>query len=103
MYENKMSSPRIHLEMDADVIVEDEKALRAFARRVAIARAYEFDGGDLEEELETIASGPAGAITVALDLVSYIDSLPGVTADGSGVRARNPLDAPLPEGREPTI
>lgn len=103
MYKDKVSSFRIHLEIDADVKVDDEKALRAFARRVAIARAYEFDGGDLEDELETIASGPAGALTVALDLVTYIDSLPGVTADGSSVHAHDPLDAPLREGENPKI
>lgn len=93
MFENQLSKPHIQLDMDSYVIVDDERELAEFARRVAIARAYEYNGGDLEDQLKTIASGPAGAIMVALYLMTYIDSLPGVTADGTSVHAYDPYTA----------
>ena len=79
-------------------LVDDERELKNFARSVAIARAHEYDGGDLEDELMTIASCPAGAIIIALDLLAYINSIPGVTADGSSVHAYDPLAAEPQDG-----
>lgn len=93
MSDTELVEPYVHFKLDLCVVIENERELREYARSVAIARAHEFDGGDLEDELETIASGPAGAITIALDLLAYVDTLPGVTADGSTICAYDPYSA----------
>lgn len=103
MFEEQVSKTHVQLDMDAYVIVENERELRRFARSVAIARAHEYDGGDLEDELKAIDSSPAGAIMVALDLLAYIDSIPGVTADGSSVHAYDPYATEQQDKTKPRV
>jgi hypothetical protein len=79
--------------MDSHVIVENIYGLQQFARRTVIARAHEFDSGDLEDELQSIASSPADAISICLDPISFIESIPGVIADAPGVSAYNASEA----------
>ncbi|MEX5254827.1 hypothetical protein [Kocuria arenosa] len=99
MPENEVAKPVVHLKMDSYVIVENIRELQQFARRTVIARAHEFDSGDLEDELQAIANSPADAISICLDAISFIESIPGVIADAPGVSAYDLFEA---EGRKPS-
>ncbi|WP_157571427.1 hypothetical protein [Kocuria rosea] len=89
---SKQKKSLIAVQVTTFVVVKDGYALQRAARARAIARAHACDTGVLEEELKTIASGPAGALMVGLDPVPFIESLPGVKADGPSVYAFDQLN-----------